>query len=260
MSSKTGGFKVNGLMISSNSKTGLSLNVDSCTPTPWCARHCYRRWRTKEVIEEMGWDDTSVNTGPVTWRIQQESYRRNEQRIIELMAEGKLEETAVAVAEALKKREVTRLRGNGTGDLFPELTLFYCFLAREGIKVFGFSRKPVELRAMADCCAEMKIPPEARPYFMGSTDPTTTLHELGELIQATVYLNGAAALAYATAAGGKAGFQEVQHHPALTHVKVVFGYHSNSKKTIVGHPLECPSTAGRKIKCDECRCCYGGRR
>jgi hypothetical protein len=244
-------------LISKNAKTGYSINVDSCEPTPWCARHCYRRWRTQEIIKEMGWDDTSVNTGPITWKVQRESYQRNEQAIIKLVADGKLEETAVEIAKRLKNRGVSHLRGNGTGDLFPELTLLYCLLAREGIKIFGFSRKPVEMRAMADCCAEMKVPHELRPFFMGSTDPSTTLFDLGELMQASINLNGTIQLAYATAAGGDAGWREVQFHPAVTHVRVVFGYHSNMKKTKIGHPLECPATAGEDIKCDECRRCYG---
>lgn len=251
-------LKVNGVLISKNAKTGYSINVDSCEPTPWCARHCYRRWRTQEIIEEMGWDDATPNTGPITWKTQRDSYSRNEARIIELASKpGMLEDTAKGIAARLRKRGTTHLRGNGTGDLFPELTMLYCLLAREGIKVFLFSRKPAEIAAIADICDKMRLAPAARPYVIASTDPTTTIYALGELVEATRYTNGHPALAYATAAGGPAGCAEVDRHPAIEHLVVIFGYHSNQTKTKLDHCLECPATAGEDIRCNKCRRCYG---
>lgn len=251
-------LKVNGVLVSTNAKTGYSINVDSCSPTPWCARHCYRRWRTLEIIEEMGWDDTSPNTSPITWKTQRDSYERNEARIVQLAAEpGMLEATAKGIAAKMKKRGVTHLRGNGTGDSFPELTMLYCMIAREGVTVFLFSRKPVEIAAIADICDKMGLAPEARPYVIGSTDPTTTIYALGELIEATRYTNGHPALAYATASQGATGKAEVDRHPAIEHLVVAFGYHSNQTKTKLDHVLECPATAGEDIKCVKCRRCYG---
>ena len=206
----------------------------------------------------MGWD-SSVNTGPITWKTQRDSYSRNEARIIQLAGEGKLKETAIEIARRLKKRDETHLRGNGTGDLFPELTQLYCLIARAGIKVFLFSRKPVEIAAIADICDKIGTPPKQRPFALGSTDPTTTIYDLGELIEATRYTNGKPALVYATASSGTMAVAEIERHPARKHLVVCFGYHSNMKKTRLTHPLACPATNGKKIVCSECRRCYGNK-
>lgn len=250
------GFKVDSIMVSGNSKTGLSINVDQCSPTKWCYQHCYRRWRTVEMIARMGWN-TTPNTGPVTWKVQRAAYKRNERAIVAAALDGRLDEITSRMVERIRARGYDTLRGNGTGDLFPELCEMYARLASHGIKLFLFSRRPDMVRELLRLCDALGVAVDNRPFVMGSVDPDTTPEAWAELISVTEAMNGEPALAYSTDTRGEAGCAEVDGHPAREHFVVVFGYHSNQTKTVLGHKLECPATAGGKIKCDACRRCYG---
>ena len=243
-------------MVSGNSKTGLSINVDQCTPTEWCYRYCYRRWRTLAMIARMGWD-TTPNTGPVTWKTQRAAYKRNEKAIKSASVEGRLDEIVGKMVQRIRTRGYDTLRGNGTGDLFPELCEMYARFATHGMGMFMFSRRPDMVRYLLALCNEMGVPMEDRPFVMGSVDKDTTPEEWAELISVTEEMNGRPALAYSTDTPGDAGCLEIDAHPASEHFVVVFGYHSNQTKTVLGHESECPATAGGKIKCDACRRCYG---
>jgi hypothetical protein len=250
------GFKVQDIMVSGNSKTGLSINVDQCSPTKWCYQHCYRRWRTVEMIARYGWN-TTPNTGPVTWRVQAAAYKRNEKAIQRAAVEGRLDEITAKMVERIRARGHDTLRGNGTGDLFPELCEMYARFAAHGLDLFLFSRRPKMVLYLLALCDAMDVPTEKRPFVMGSVDRDTTPEEWTALISATEKMNGKPALAYSTDTPGEAGRAEVDAHPAREHFVVVFGYHSNQTKTVLEHELECPATAGGKIKCDACRRCYG---
>lgn len=252
-----GCFMVNGLLISKNAKTGLSLNVNQCSPTKFCREHCYRMFRTWDIIKSRGYASTSTpNTGPITWKTQQNAYVRNEHTLYELANRNLLDETAAIVAQRLlTSRNV--LRGNGSGDLFPELVDFYAVLASKCIKVYLFSRRPKMIDQLRKVCRTLEVTAGSMPYVIGSMDPTTKLADAFELARATEMINGHAALAYATAATGQKGCIEVDSHPLRQHIKVVFGYHSGNVKTVLGHELECPATAGKDVKCDACRICYG---
>ena len=251
-----GNFMVSDLLISKNSKTGRSINVSRCQPTPWCIQHCYRMKRTRELIERMGWCETSTpNTGPITWKVQQNAYARNDRVLIRLAATGRLEEAAAGVAARLGNNQI--LRGNGTGDLFPELVDFYAILASKCIKVYAFSRIPKMIDRLRYLCESIGVTSDNMPYIIGSIDPSTPIEDCKTLAVATEQINGEAALAYATAACGRIGCEEVDGHPLRRHIKIVFGYHSTVTRTVLGHALECPATAGKDVKCDACRRCYG---
>jgi len=256
MATAMGSMSINGLMISKNAKTGYSINVYRCQPTPWCGKHCYCKARSAELIAKMGWD-TTANNGPITWDTQQAAYKRNDRVLAELDAAGQLEHTASDITCRLQANGVTHLRGNGTGDLFRSLVVLYAFLALKGLKVFMFSRIPAMIRELADLCDELGVAKEDRPFVTGSVDVSTTPEAVQQLIEATRYINGTPALAYATSAAGQAGCNEVDRHPAAEHFHVVFGYHTNHLHTQLGHKKECPATAGGNIKCAECKRCYG---
>jgi hypothetical protein len=250
-------LKVNGLLISKNTKTGLSVNVSRCQPTKWCIAHCYRMKRTKASIQKKGWPTSSTpNTGPITWRVQRNAYVRNEKVLHELAVSGRMEETAAIVACRLGASR-TVLRGNGTGDLFPELVDFYAALASKCIKVFAFSRIPEMICQLNDVCRSIGVTPDTMPYIIGSMDPSTPYKDCLALRDATKQINGQAVLAYATAACDWQGRMEVNAHPFHRDIKVVFGYHASGAKTVLGHKLECPTTAGKEITCDSCRRCFG---
>ena len=110
---------------------------------------------------------------------------------------------------------------------------------------------------LRDLCDDLSVLPPDRPFVLGSADPSTTWKSLRALIGATKAINGRSALAYATDKGGALGQQEVNEHRAREFIQVVFGYHTNFKKTVVGHELECPATAGKHVKCGVCRRCFG---
>jgi len=251
-----GGFVIDGIRISANAKTGNSINVNSCSPTKWCAQFCYRLKRSLEEIKAKGWESTP-NNGPITWDMQVASYVRNEERIRELHKAGTLKPTAIKIANRLKKRGVTHLRGNGTGDLFPGLVALYALLAREGIKVYLFSRLARQIVALKMACDDLDVAPSMRPYVLGSTDRTTHPAVVYQLVLATWAINGEPALAYATEKSGDEANADIDNHPGRRHLKVVFGYHTNHKKTVVGNELECPGTSGSPLKCAECKRCLG---
>ncbi len=250
------GLEIQDVLVSGNAKTGLSINVDQCSPTRWCYQHCYRRYRTYESIAKMGWN-TTPNNGPVTWRTQRAAYKRNECAIIKASRQGRLDEIACEVVRRVQAMRLNNLRGNGTGDLFPALCEFYARMAAKGLNVFLFSRRPEMIELLFALCDLMHVPSARMPFVMGSVDPDTTREQWEALIRATQVINGEAALAYSTDVGGEAGCLEVDEHPARRHFVVVFGYHSNTTKTVLGHELECPATAGGEIKCDACKRCYG---
>ena len=208
------------------------------------------------MIAKNGWNSTP-NTGPVTWRAQQAAYKRNEKAIKAASAEGRLDETASVVVQRVRAKGLENLRGNGTGDLFPELCEFYARLAAHGLDVFLFSRRPNMVATLLTLCNELGVPAAKRPFVMGSVDKTTTRKQWEALKVATRQINGRAALAYSTDVAGREGCREVNAHPARRSFVVVFGYHSNQTRTVLGHSLECPATAGVDMKCNACRRCYG---
>jgi len=245
---------IEGILISKNRKTGCSVNVDQCTPTPWCRPHCYRCFRDEAIIAENGWD-TTPNLGPITWRTQRESYKRNEQAIILAGQEGRLDTAAALIACRLSDPDP--LRGNGTGDLFPELCELYARIAFHGKPVFLFSRRPAMILELLDICDSLGLEPYRRPFVLGSVDPSTTIDQCYELAGATREINGRAVLAYATDKGGADGCREIDEHRFRSYFQVSFGYHTNFLHTVTGHSTECPATAGKPVKCHECRRCFG---
>lgn len=249
-----GSIQVEGILISKNRKTGCSINVDQCSPTPWCRPHCYRCFRDETIIKENGWD-TTPNSGPITWRTQRESYKRNEQAIMRAAAEGRLDTAAAGIVARL--RDPDPLRGNGTGDLFPELCELYARIAMHGKPVFLFSRRPAMILELLDVCDTLELEPRQRPFVLGSIDPSSTLCQCHQLVEATAAINGRPTLAYATDKGGGMGCGEMRAHKFSQYIQVVFGYHTNFIKTVIGHEKECPATAGQHVKCTACRRCFG---
>jgi hypothetical protein len=204
------------------------------------------------MITEAGWDSTP-NSGPITWATQHAAYRRNECVLKKLKAEGLLEATACEIARRCLAMGYRELRGNGTGDLFKELAELYALLSHFGLHVFIFSRRPVMIQYLT--CLVQELEPVVKPFVLGSIDPSTKTTSTEQLIAATALANGIPTLAYATATGGLAGCAEVDSHPYRQHIQVVLGYHTNMLKTKLGHELECPATAGKPIKCNQCRRC-----
>lgn len=252
-----GNLKFNGLLISRNAKTGLSLNLHSCNLTPWCEQHCYRKLRNSEMISARGWMSTP-NAGPITWRTQRLAYINNEKHLKQLKRDGLLEATAAQLAAYCHARDLHFFRGCGTGDLCMEAVELIALLALHGIRVYAFSRKADMISYLSDLINALGLQDSpSKPFILGSIDPSTKAEDAAELARCTARLAGAPALAYATATPGDAGCAEIDRHPLRKHFRVVFGYHTNLLHTYIGHSLECPSTAGKSVKCDLCRRCYG---
>jgi len=254
-------MQVDGIVVSSNTKTGRSLNVDSCQPTPRCRQDCYRHFRTNDLILRRGWSSTS-NSGPITWAKQVACYQRNE-RLIKVFHQADVTaglEPLRDLAERMARKVLRRqdfLRGNGTGDLFPELCQLYCQLVKAGLRVYLYSRIAEQILLLDQLCREQQVQQDMRPYVLGSVDPSTTNAQARALIAATKRMNGKATLALAVR-----NVQEVKDIPTWQqrHIKVVFGYHTNRKQTTLGDPRECPATAGKSIHCKACRICLGPRK
>jgi hypothetical protein len=130
---------VDGLVLSKNAKTGLSINFDhsTCRPTPWCNWHCYgKRRKLCDAIKH----DSTNNNGPITWDKQQERYRMNTELVRGLRL-VQAESLGCSMAEALMSRGWDNIRWNGLGDLFPEVLPVIAALCKSGVTVWGFSRK-----------------------------------------------------------------------------------------------------------------------
>lgn len=249
-------------VLSRNDKTGTSVNVWSCTPTPICKLFCYRFKRTKEdaqrIFAEHGFNPGS-NTGPITWPRQQAAYRRIEALIKSAAADGSLDTIASEIARVMSCRSEL-LRWCGSGDLFPEFCELIVLVALKGVRSFGFSRKPMEMFRLTEMLDGVGIPVghPCRPHFIASTDASVDSSYGGGLMLGSRGINGKPAMAYATWKTGEEAAREIDALPWREHLKVVFGLHSTGlKHTVVGHSLECPATAGKPIKCIECRRCYG---
>lgn len=247
------------LVLSSNTKTGESLNLDrrSCRPTRLCAQICYGRGVSAAEARRTG---IHANWGPITWPAQQAAYRRNRE-LLERMSSLEIQAEALRIAASLEAQD---LRLCGMGDLTPELVELIAWLAHFGVRPWGFTKRPEMLGLL--CRAMKRIPPAAGawPMFQGSTDSTMELSRIAALESWTRRLNalggreGRATLAYVTLSPGWIGAAEVDALPWRSSVATVFGYHTNSHKTVVAHQLACPSTNGEEVKCRECRRCIDG--
>lgn len=251
-----------GFVVSRNAKTGISVNVSECVPTPWCAAHCYGRRRR-------GTAEGSANNGPITWDRAQAAYRRNTAIIRSCAASGTLDELAIEIISQIdtfrhqsgNAATKLQLRGNGFGDLFPELCWLYALIASKGEKIFMFSRRPDMIRLLASACDELGLPRNGRPWVIGSVDPSTSVSTSIDLVDATRNINGVSRIAIATET---APHDLMRLEPLIAGlegaVAVTFGYHTNHKLTgLQGTILaswECPATAGRDVICTECKQCY----
>jgi hypothetical protein len=248
------GFKTkHGLLISSNSKTGLSINLslDTCKPDPWCLIHCYARRRKKGTTCMQGWKP-GANTGPITWPVQQKAYARNVAVLMAAQQAGTTEELAIEAARRIKNKGFQVIRGNGCGDITPPVALFYAYLGKHGVHVYLYSRKPKDIRRLTGYCKEIGLPRKKWPYVLASMDPSTSYGDVLDRIDASRQHNGKVVLVLAV--NDKFQAKNLMSHLPIS---VVFGYHSSVEKTTLGMDLECPATAGQDIKCHDCRICFG---
>lgn len=253
------------LVISSNQKTGESINLDrkSCRPTRLCSKICYGRFVPAELAKQEG---IKANAGPITWKNHQEVYRRN-RRLLQEMSPLEIREEALEIAAG--RPSGANLRMCGMGDLTFELVLLIAWLAHFGVRPWGFTKRPEMLRQLM--AALRGLPPAAGcwPLFQGSTDATMEPARVRELAAATAQLNvmaltagerrwSGASLAYMTMEPGWVGAVEVEALPYARSIKTVFGYHTNGTKTVVDGSTVCPATNGEPIHCQQCRRCIDG--
>lgn len=244
------------IIVSVNAKTAYSLNwsFEDCMPTGFCIGHCYGKRRNAEEACRMG---SSINSGPVTWPTQQAAYARNTRVLKSLDGEG-MECEADRIAAAVA--HLGNIRVNGVGDLCVEAVYLVLQLAYRGVHPWGFSKRPDMLTVMAEelDTVGLRVGSIFRPYFLGSIDCCMPTHRIEQLIEATRRLNGEPCLAYATDTKEPLlARYEIDNHWARKYFKVAFGYHTNSKLTVLTHVLECPSTAGKDVHCQDCKQCMG---
>lgn len=230
------------MLISENSKTGVSLNfgLSTCRPTKWCLGHCYARQRSAAEAAEFGMGSTP-NYAPITMKRAQLSYEANTTEA----AHRKPESLADELAFKLFSKGLNNIRFCGCGDLTEPTARLAVELARLGIRVWGFTRKSEMVKLMIDLGGR-----DLPVFFTGSTDCTTRSKDINSLRRWCSKLNqDEQCLATAVSPGG--------WPPKLVGLRIVFGYHSMNLKTVIGHELECPSTAGLDVHCQECkRCMY----
>jgi len=249
------------LILSRNSATGLSLNFSSNITCPSICPFCYGQRRSKadaaRLCVEHGLAPGLItsNNGPITWPKQQEVYRKQTLALQQMTVEGIAQE-ARRLTASLRRRHYDNIRVPGCGDLFPQLVDLCLHLAGEGIKVWGFTRKPDQILRMAADLKEWTIARRIyRPTFRLSIDRWTTKDEIKRRADAGMTLAGksCAVLAYMALPDETAADIRAQWWWPLC--AVVLGYHATMKHTKVGIAKECPKTAGRDITCQTCKRC-----
>lgn len=241
--------------VSKNDKTEKSANFDlaTCRPTKYCYAHCYARGRNQEQADSLG---STPNGGPITWKLQAACYVKNVEVVKAFVLTGRVHELAERIVKQCAKIEIDgevrrHIRWNGCGDLFPEVLPLIIALAEHGVRVWGFSRKPELIEELGHLADSVGLTGWTRPYFQGSIDMSVPPSERWKLIEATIALNGHAALAAAADTAMDAMWLDSKD--VATH----FGYHTNLKKTKLGTAKECPATAGEHVKCEMCLRCFG---
>lgn len=248
-------FVIDGIRISDNLKTGYSLNVDRswCRPTRLCSAVCYGREVSKSQAKLEG---IHSNKGPITWPSSQRCYAMNAVRL-RLLTEEKRIDLGRRLAAKLLNRGYDNLRICGMGDLGLPLVDLCQGLMEGQVRPWGFSKRAdmlLRLSQVRDSLG-LELDDPAAPCFTGSVDESMPAYRVQDLIAATTRLMGRPRLAYMTLNPGWVGASEVNALPYKEHLKVVFGYHTGSHKTEVGHPLACPATNGEDIHCQACKRC-----
>lgn len=250
------------MRLSTNSATGVSLNV---SPELTCAArcpYCYATGRTKaeaaRLCTSLGLEPglISANNGPITWEIQQACYRRQTLELQSMTIEG-IRAEAQRLAKSLDRRGYDNIRVPGCGDLFKELTTLCFYLAAEEIQVYGFSRKPEEILRL-EALLRAGGMPKPHPHFLLSIDRWTPADEIRRRADAGMVLAGksVATLAYMALADEKA--DDIRSNWWWPLCAVVLGYHATMVHTRVHIARECGKTAGLDTDCQTCKRCIRG--
>lgn len=253
------------IYVSDNEATGFSLNWSrrTCRPTKECWRSCYGVRRTVEEAKRTG--AVSANTGPITWPTQVARYERNSE-LLEGMSSKEIAGEGRRIAVRIRRVCVRRgwnsnLRQNGVGDLTLKTLELIMAIARNGVRPWGFSRKPEMILELAQMCDKEPLSSgigvagcgSFRPVFRGSVDHSTRGVDVIKLGMTTRELNGEPSLAYMAMPWETAA--EIKGKPFWSWIGVVLGYHGTGVKTRVRVARECGKTAGRGIGCQLCKRC-----
>ena len=260
------------LLISKNSKTGLSINTRimpakvkdgnvqrvipmSCRPTQWCKEHCYAR---SGHFCTWGREDLS------TLNYAQQAYLVNAVILhrFESAQEGVVAREADRIVSVATRKGYNNIRWNGGGDLSKGAVRLINLITKNHPKfiVWGFTKR-------ADLVHKLKPGPNLR--LTVSLDPTTPCIQsdtgsgfsLLAMAEAARHLDGR--LAYAThiqddpvLAKGELEKLVRQHGARLD---TVFGFHRGVKHTEVRHIKECVATnpaVKNRGSCQDCRWCF----
>lgn len=251
------------LLLSDNDATGVSLNF-SPEMTCWhpLCPYCYAMRRDKEQAAQLCRQfslcpgDITSNNGPITWSAAQAAYKRNV-----LVLRGVSSETvnyeARRLATSLRRRGYDNLRINGCGDFFNESVLLTHELAKLGIRVWGFSRKPNMISKLASLAAAFRTPGYVRPIIWGSVDQMTERCHAAALITACSKLHHwrtERVLAYMALPSENPSLVRGYHY--WPNVRTVLGYHATGVHTHLSMARECPKTGGKGITCQTCKRCF----
>ena len=253
------------LLLSTNKAAGLSLNF---SPRLTCARKCpfcYATKRTKRqaslLCTKHGLPPGTItaNTGPITWPTQQAAYERNTS-LLRRAGWEQIREEAQRLDARLRRRGYDNIRINGCGDFFAGSVLLTHELAKLGIRVWGFSRRPEMIDRLTMLGNAFRSAGYQRPVIWGSVDRLTSLDRAEDIARACVraHLHRTnRVLAYMALPGETA--ESIKAQRLWPYVHVVLGYHATGVHTKVGIPRECPKTAGKGVVCQDCKRCQGRR-
>lgn len=255
--------KTGQIIVSDNDATGISLNW---SPRITCVAQCPYCYATKRTVEDaqrickkMGLEPGTItaNTGPITWPVQQEAYKRNTRVLLSLSMEG-IHLEAQRIARSLRRRGYDNIRANGCGDSTPKAVRLYSLLGAEGIKVWGFSRRTDMIELQTSEAARFSSRQFRRPFMLCSVDRFTTDVEVAVRITVAEKLDRAHKVLAYMALPDEDG-RDIKSRWYWPRVRVVLGYHAASVHTVLNMARECPKTAQKGITCQVCKRCQGGK-
>ena len=262
----------NEMLISKNSKTGLSINTRimpakvldgnvqrvipmSCRPTKWCKEHCYAR---SGHFCTWGREDLS------TLNDAQMGYLSNAIMLHRLKSaqEDVVAREADRIVSVATRKGLNNIRWNGGGDLSRGAVRLINLITERHPKfiVWGFTKR-------ADLA--MKLKPRKNLRLTISLDPTTpgiandvrSGFDFVEMTRASRHLGGR--IAYATHIPNDPvlakGLLEQLLRQHGVRLDTVFGFHRGTKHTEVRHLKECPATnpaVKNRGSCQDCRWCF----
>jgi len=226
------------LQLSTNEKTGLSVNVpiSTCTPTALCMRYCY-------TLQGRTWMPSSL------------AVQMRNQRLFDYLATASddvVRTVAYDIAAQCRKKKTKMLRWNGVGDLsVGACRVINMLLAIDPELTLWVISRRADMIVRLDDAANLRL--------QISLDPTTPV-KVEATLRSLAHNYRKAAVRYAFT---RTAESDVANGP----INTTFNYHKSDDRAWFGvDPTACPASVpvdkggiGHKGACASCQRCFAPR-